>query len=84
MSGHLRAENLVAAHPGHGGEPVDRKVPVAGGGAQQQAELFVGQRDAFDALQGPLPWRPRQEGDVAGDEPSTLGVSQRTPDDEVD
>ena len=68
--GPLEPEDLVAAHPGHGGEPQDREEPVTGGGAQELAELLVGQGGAFDPLQRPLLGGPGDERDVAGDQPA--------------
>lgn len=41
--GPLEADYLVAAHPGHRGEPEQREQPMPSGRAQELAQLFVGQ-----------------------------------------
>lgn len=74
MSGHLEAEDFVAAHPGHGRQPVDGEEPVAGGGAQEQEELVIGQGDA----------RSGDQSHIAADQPPSRGVGERTSDDQVD
>ena len=38
--GPAEAEHLVAAHPGHGGEPQRREQPVTGGGPQERLQLL--------------------------------------------
>lgn len=82
--GPLEPNDFVATHSGHGGQPVDGEEPVPSSGAQELAELVVGQRDALDPLQVPLPRRAGQEGDIAGDEPSTVRIGEGTADDQVD
>jgi hypothetical protein len=52
--GPFLTEDLAAAHSGHGGEPEDREVPVAAGGAQQLTQFLFGQRDAPDPLEPTL------------------------------
>jgi hypothetical protein len=71
------ARNLASKYRGDlGGHvaaivlPQDREEPVSCCGAQQAAQLLVGQRCAFDPLQSSLLGCPGERGDVAADQPA--------------
>ena len=82
--GPFESEDLVAAHAGHGGQPDDREEPVPCCGAHQQTQFLGGQRGAFDLLERALLGGSGQKGDVAGHQPPTLRIRERSADDEVD
>ena len=80
----LEAEQLVAAHPGEGGEPERGEVPVSCSCAKELLELRGRPRLLFDLGDGAEPGRVGDEGHVAGNQSSADGVGERTPDHEVD
>jgi hypothetical protein len=61
-----------------------REEPETGGGTQELAELGVGPGLGFGARDGLQSGGAGEEGDVAGEQPSTDGVGEAAADDEVD
>ena len=82
--GPLEAEHLVAAHPGHGRQPVEREESVADRCAHELAQLVLGQRDTLDALEGTLLGCPGHDGHISGHQPAPQRVSESALDEEMD
>jgi hypothetical protein len=81
--GPLEAEDLVAAHAGHGGEPQHREQPVTRRGPQERLQLRGGPRLGLGLLDGPEHGRPGDEGDVAGQQAASHRFVEGASDDEV-
>ena len=82
--GPAQPEELAATHAGHCRQPERGEQSMAGGGPQEQAELFGGPCLLFDLGDRPQPWCVGDEGDVAVDQPAADGVVEGAADDEVD